>query len=384
MKSLMLLLQEVLAEAGTWCRTSTMADMKTISHRVDHEGLSFLTITLPAFGKAFEKALDQKQSDPSLWQGFTCRGGLPVFLGGFLDLVFDRGSGRLLDDPDVYAIRVVRQISLMFGKISVPCSDARTNAAIEGYVECEKQVRHHDKIRTTEMYSEFDRVAGVLWDDVFNPLETDVFEGNIVPKHGPGSTADGLMGNRKYRQIEWTSRLEEIFPHGEFLAPNHRYTREGILDHVNVLEPGAERPVKVITVPKTLKTPRIIAMEPVCMMYVQQGLSARIMDSIEGHDILSRIVGFSYQTMNNRLAMEGSLKGTLATLDLSEASDRVSNQLVRTMFRRWPWVTRLSTQLGLGKLMYLAMALYAWLSMHLWVQLSVSPWRRWFSPPSYS
>jgi hypothetical protein len=34
--------------------------------------------------------------------------------------------------------------------------------------------------------------------------------------------------------------------------------------------------------------------------------------------------------------MEGSLYGELATLDLSEASDRVSNQLVREMVAHWP------------------------------------------------
>jgi len=42
------------------------------------------------------------------------------------------------------------------------------------------------------------------------------------------------------------------------------------------------------------------------------------------------------QTPNQRLAREGSLTGALATLDLSEASDRVSNQLVRTMLEDYP------------------------------------------------
>jgi hypothetical protein len=36
------------------------------------------------------------------------------------------------------------------------------------------------------------------------------------------------------------------------------------------------------------------------------------------------------------LAREGSLTGDLATLDLKEASDRVSNQLVQSLFSRWP------------------------------------------------
>jgi len=39
------------------------------------------------------------------------------------------------------------------------------------------------------------------------------------------------------------------------------------------------------------------------------------------------------------MARDGSLSGALATLDLSEASDRVSNQLVRELTRYWPHLT---------------------------------------------
>jgi hypothetical protein len=48
------------------------------------------------------------------------------------------------------------------------------------------------------------------------------------------------------------------------------------------------------------------------------------------------MIGFNDQEPNQLLAKEGSLTGSLATLDLSEASDRVSFQLVRTMFSRYP------------------------------------------------
>jgi len=336
MKSLMLLLQEVLLERGTWCRTSTSRDWKTISARVEHEGLSFLTIALPAFAKDFEKSLDVGKVDRNLFQGFSWKGGLPRFLGGFLDLVFDRGTGLLLDSPDIEAIRSVRQICLMFGKVLIPCSDARNEAAIDGYIECEKEVRAYDNRRTHGMYQEFSRMSVRLWADVFTDVDARIYDVDVMPKHGPGQTADRLTGNRKYRQTEWPERLDAVFPHGEFLVPNLRYTREGVLDYVELLEPGAERPVKVTLVPKTLKSPRIIAMEPTAMMYGQQAIAEILVEGIEGDDILSSFVGFRDQTPNQEMARIGSLTGTLATLDLSEASDRVSNQLVRTLVTHWP------------------------------------------------
>jgi hypothetical protein len=49
-----------------------------------------------------------------------------------------------------------------------------------------------------------------------------------------------------------------------------------------------------------------------------------------------KVIGFDDQTPNQELARQGSLNQRTATLDMSDASDRVSNQLVRTMLRPWP------------------------------------------------
>jgi len=120
-------------------------------------------------------------------------------------------------------------------------------------------------------------------------------------------------------------------PAGEFLLPNLGWTEE-----FNVLEPGAEVPVRVITVPKTLKSPRVIAIEPTAMQYAQQALKNDLVDALREDDFLSRVIGIDDQDPNREMAMAGSLSGDLATLDMSEASDRVSNQHVRAMLADWP------------------------------------------------
>jgi len=121
-----------------------------------------------------------------------------------------------------------------------------------------------------------------------------------------------------------------------YLFPNFGHVLAEGGDSVHIYEPGAEMPVRVITVPKTLKTPRIIAIEPTAMQFAQQGLYRGILDVIKEDDFLSHAVGFDDQEPNRRMAEKGSYDGTLATLDLSEASDRVSNQLVRTMTLDYP------------------------------------------------
>jgi len=334
----MSLWKRVAHECAARCHTSADMDCKTVHARFEHEGFSFLTITLPTFGKALEKALDLGYADPSSFLGFrTPRGAcLPLFLGGFTDRVFDRNSGVLLDDPDIDAIHAIRQLTLMFGKILIPCSDARERAAMSGYVQCEKEVRANDARLDESDFSSFRRVSKVLFGDAFSIIDQQVFDREaVVPRHGPGSTADKLRGNAKYLQRSWPMRLQEIFPWEEFLAPNSSFVDE-LSNDVNLLEPGAEIPVKVISVPKTPKTPRIIAMEPTAMMYVQQALNALIMDQVRENDTLRRLMDTRHQEPNQFLAKRGSSRGSLATLDLSEASDRVSNQLVREMLRDYP------------------------------------------------
>jgi hypothetical protein len=333
-KSLKELWIQILRELGNQCSVSTTRDEKTLTRRFEHEGLSFLTITLADFGSDFEKSLDQGHVGHDQFAGFSRTGGLPRFLGGFLDRVFDRCSGRLLDVPDVASLSAIRQLTRALAKIEIPCSDARVSRAILRYVECESDVKRNDVVMSPELLSEFGRMSLLLFGDVLSRVDLAVYNGDVVPKHGPGATADRLRGNSKFDLTEWTSRLERIFPYGDNAIPNWRFNYR--LDDVDICEPRDERPVRVITVPKTLKTPRIIAIEPTCMQFMQQAVAEQLVRALETDKTVCGMVGFSDQTPNRVMAERGSVIGDLATLDLSEASDRVSNQHVRELLRHFP------------------------------------------------
>jgi hypothetical protein len=168
----------------------------------------------------------------------------------------------------------------------------------------------------------------------------------LVPRHGPGATADRLRGNAKYSIRQWPLRLESMFPYGDYALPQLADHDE--LDRVQFLEPGAEVPVKVTPVPKTDKTPRIIAEEPTGMQYLQQALCFQVVYRLEHadefppplggkeFDLGKWFIGFEDQETNRFLARKGSLDGSLATLDLSEASDRVLNSHVQLLLSRFP------------------------------------------------
>jgi hypothetical protein len=205
---------------------------------------------------------------------------------------------------------------------------------MRNYVKCEQDVRQVDKKLTQKDLDEFRSMSDLLFRELFTRMDYDVYYGRLLPKHGPGSVADGLTSNGKYRLRTCTRRLEEVFPSYEYLIPNLHFRAE--LEEVSILEPDAELPVKVVSVPKTLKTPRIIAVEPACMQYAQQALLRCFLGAYDRDELLPKLIGFDDQTPNQDLARQGSVDNRTATLDLSDASDRVSNQLVRTMLSRWP------------------------------------------------
>lgn len=192
-----------LEELGAQCSVSTRRDAETLASRVAREGESFLTVTLPRFGKDFERSLSLRSIPEDLFEGFA-RGkasveyyndgkpqpfyktsskglGIPKFLGGFLDLVFtdvNRYSTRPIsggswagnvclktgvyypgvdaplpypqlreipEDVDekmryINAIAAVRQLTLMFGKEKEQCSSDRTEAAIAAYEATDQEL----------------------------------------------------------------------------------------------------------------------------------------------------------------------------------------------------------------------------------------------------
>ncbi len=80
---------------------------------------------------------------------------------------------------------------------------------------------------------------------------------------------------------------------------------------------------RIVTVPKNYKTDRTIAIEPDMNMYVQKGIGGLIRRRLRRWGI-----DLDDQSRNQRLARIGSIAGTLATIDMSMASDTISYELV--------------------------------------------------------
>ena len=120
MKSLVQIFEAVLHDCSTRCDVPMVRDLKTVMNRVEHEGDSFLTITLPAYCRDFEKSLDSGQVAPTAFLSFRKDGCIPAFLQGYMRQVFD-SHGRIRDVPSPDCISVIRQFCLMFKKVVCFC-----------------------------------------------------------------------------------------------------------------------------------------------------------------------------------------------------------------------------------------------------------------------
>jgi len=324
----LVLISKMLADAGIMCSTSIDRDLLTLESRYQNEGLSFLTITLPTFAKGFERSLELGRLDPSLFPSFSKvhNGQIPKFLSGIVSRVFDVSDGTILQEPSVEAIDGVRQVCLSLQKLKMECTDARKRKATKAYLSCESDLSKV-RVKSWKYNDSFRLLSKLCFGRLFAGVQELLLHQRLVPKHGPGAVVEKLSGNAKYSSFTWTSRLQRAMPSDSYLFSN---AEDWILRHESLrhLSSKDEPPVKVIFVPKTLKTPRVIAIEPTHMQYVQQAFMSALVHNIELDPILGRSIRFTDSTLNGSLARQSSIDRSFATLDLSEASDRVHAALV--------------------------------------------------------
>ncbi len=321
MKSLNILLC-LLQDASRSLGANTTRDWVTIQSRFQHEGLSFLTITLPAYSSWLEQSLEEGHLLQSIYQTFRRKrnGVSPCFLQGLTELVFDRDTGDLLIDASPLAVRFIRSICSSFKKVKLPCSKRREEAAIKKFEDTDFGLP--DAVR-------LDNVTQSVANVVIEDLKFFLSE-LALPRHGKGATFEKITGNRKYSIREFYDRWSDV------ISPEDLYgwNRIGEGD-ISRLSEEEEKPCRLSLVPKTLKSPRIIAVEPTAMQYAQQSLALTLIESMKGSR-LTRHIDFTDQSVNREHARKGSIDRSVSTIDLSEASDRVSLSLVSAVFSSDP------------------------------------------------
>lgn len=353
----------------------TERDAKHLRSASASSGLKFFTLTLPAVGKAFDRSLADGQivaTRPPFMGAKSRLDARPRLFFELWALVFC-ADGTLKTDADTDAIACLRQLYYAVQKIGVDCDVSKHHKAIRDFVVCEQQLPppldstwdHVDPVwrpilghplwgaegmaggqgvlpfDTDTMSSDaiehnwggFRQLCGIFSSQLgeLNPLgpefcpsgDREHCSEKVGPKHGPGAVADRGTKYTKYDMPYWTDRLEAVFPMDVFAVPNWNY-----LDYITM----REFPSRLMSVPKTQKGPRLIAAEPVCHQWIQGGIE-RWLVRASRKTALCASFDIHDQTASQQLTLDGSKDGSIATVDLSSASDRLSARLVHYVFQ---------------------------------------------------
>lgn len=317
-------------------------DLESIRDRVEAEGLSFLTKSLPLLGKALDKCLskDEPFAIPTAFKKQKGRRTPNIFRYFFSMVITPEG----LPDPqlDTVVLRELRQLMFIEYKLEIPSTDEQKESLLRDFVEVDAGL---DK--PSNIDQEWLEIASDLIRDIFASFDPT----DIRPKHGPGSVATGELNHEKHVFKRIYKTVERVYPFTEYFE----YSLSAVADRwhlyedLEVLEEGT---AKVALIPKDSRGPRIISCEPLEIQWIQQGLGNAVRRHLERWHLTRGHVNFTSQQINRRLALEGSLNQRWVTLDMKEASDRVSVWLIEELFRDVPQLLEalLATRSGCTKL----------------------------------
>jgi len=252
---------------------------------------------------------------------------------------YERGASLRVEPsdhtrPEDFALELLGA-SLLRKYPGLPGSADRANVAIEKWIACEEQCRlTNERIRDfrigqirSDLHDSF-RIARKKIQRLLGP-----FRWSKVAKFfgfGPGSTTR-LSYSKRHLPFKYGLEPETTFDNLASaaaviglspvwcLATGGRIT-DGILPCFRIKEES-----KVTTVPKDAFVDRVIAIEPDMNMFIQKGFGGYIRNRLK----LVK-VDLDDQSLNQLLAQQGS-RGSLATIDLSSASDTVSWELVKEL-----------------------------------------------------
>ena len=352
-------------------------DLSRLTSLSIEHGDSVFTLLLPAIGKQLDAALDR---------GFLPLLGLPLagrvntrtviprLFSGIWLKVFDI-HGCLRQEFDPTFVLILRQLLFIGAKLRIDCTPSAVFRTTKEFFDVESKITPAPPPWRGNGIDLPQSGVGSLLDlhptecDQPSLFETDDAErsllglcqrvadrvsssfGEFLPqdwsfRHGPGATAEAPRGRGyKYSFPAWCNRLEAIFPYWEYGVPNSAVLLESYTVEDGIPEsaypPSSEGASRLIAVPKTQKGPRLIAAEPTANQWAQQCiadfLTAKIAEDARlpaGRRTLSASLDFRDQSKNGRLALESSRTAAYATVDLKEASDRLSCWLVQRLWRK--------------------------------------------------
>lgn len=339
-----------------WSKTTIdyARDFERIETLLETRGdLRVALVDLPGYAKSFDLALSRNNADLLEMPLLGSSRGIPPFMRQDFEDIFDNVTGRLLESPSADAVRNIRQVLLLFKKSIVECTKETVDETIQQYYAVDRSLREplHDWSVVLPEWSRSVALTDVRFDGDETPrciieMAQAIFDvqvssfpelrcDDLVGQHGPGSVSDSKRDADKYRFPTWSDRLDAVFPYSHHTSPNYSTFVEYLREGTDANELHKDLPAKLIAVAKTFDKPRLIASEPTANQFIQGAMRKYLVNAVSTTS-LRFSVDIRKQQLSQTMAKQASCDSSLATVDLKDASDRLTMWFLERALRSRP------------------------------------------------
>lgn len=349
-------------------------DFERLALQCQTRDLSVFTLDLPHLDSLLIRGLDSGRLvlEGPFSRRVSKRIKVPRLFRGLWLRVFDMDA-CLKQDADVTSIFFLRQLCRLGKNLEVECSADRIKAAVENYYDIERRLRRptlrwdSDRLNLAEdldncqlgdcldspicegdlfpeeekdtealgsarLLSQIQSVADLIVGS-WPRLDPLTYSGDLERdgrgigfKHGLGAVAEKEDNWEKSQFSNWSAKLDRIFPWA-LCGTSVGSDLDRPLNH--------ELASRLLCVPKTAKGPRLIAAEPTAQQWCQQLILKWFKDQFK-ESFRGSFIDLKAQWKSGDMVLQASRDRLLATVDLSDASDRLSCWTVERIFRKNP------------------------------------------------
>jgi hypothetical protein len=237
---------------------------------------------------------------------------------------------------DAEYLRYIRQLLLFCYKIETEPTNDQLQEAQKAFEDCERDVEtweawfeantsSNQANRDTPLFSYARQIVG----RVIGRIDWSA----ILPGHGPGAVYPPCLPRDKSKFSTIYTTIDQHYPFAEYFCALPSFWWDHLVIGDSKLQVSDNIECRLVAVPKDSRGPRLICVHPKEAIWIQQGCRRLLERAIvsECSPCHGRI-NFQDQGVNGGLALKSSIDRELVTLDLKEASDRVSCKLVEHLF----------------------------------------------------
>jgi len=148
--------------------------------------------------------------------------------------------------------------------------------------------------------------------------------GELIPEHGNGAVCERLSNKGKISFRAYPNKASTIPAYLDYQNHTHAAEHSASIAYESDI-------AQYMNVPKDSRGPRGIALQPTRMMSYQKAAMRILYEFIEEASPARGFINFTDQAINQELARSASLDQKYCTIDLKDASDLVSWNLIKAV-----------------------------------------------------